>query len=107
MELLANVNLAEDIEIAAPYGRIVVIGSRGAVEINPQQTMMKDSNIIGMALPNTPAGDMAVIHAALGRGLTDGSLRPVVGRELPLADAFEAHQAVLRPGAHGKIVLIP
>ncbi len=59
-----------------------------------------------MALPNTPAGDMAVIHAALGRGLTDGSLRPVVGRELPLADAFEGRE-VMRPGAHGKIVLFP
>jgi NADPH2:quinone reductase len=44
---------------------------------------------------------------ALGRGLADGNLQPVVGRELPLADAFEAHQAVMRPGAHGKIVLIP
>jgi NADPH2:quinone reductase len=107
LEMLANVNLAEDIEIAAPFGRIVVIGSRGAVEINPRQTMMKDLSIIGMALPNTPADDMAAIHVALGRGLADGNLQPVVGRELPLADAFEAHQAVMRPGAHGKIVLIP
>jgi len=107
LEMLANVNLAEDIEIAAPFGRIVVIGSRGAVEINPRQVMMKDLRIIGMALPNTPPDDMAAIHVALGQGLSSGSLNPVIGRELPLADAFEAHQAVLRPGAYGKIVLIP
>ncbi|MFP6706793.1 MAG: zinc-binding dehydrogenase [Alphaproteobacteria bacterium] len=107
LEMLANANLAEYIEIVAPFGRIVVIGSWGAVEINPRQTMMKDLSIISMALPNTPAGDMAVIHTALGRGLTVGSLRPVAGWELPLADAFEAHQVVMRPGAHGKIVLFP
>ena len=107
LEMLANVNLARDMEIAAKYGRIVVIGSRGPVEINPREAMMKDLDIIGIALPNTPPADMAAIHAAIGKGLTDGSLEPVIGRELPLAEAIESHHAVLRPGAYGKIVLIP
>lgn len=107
LEMLANVNLAKDMEIAAKYGRIVVIGNRGPVEINPREAMMKDLDIIGIALPNTPADDMAAIHAALGKGLADGSLNPVIGKELPLAEAIEAHHAVLRPGAYGKIVLIP
>jgi len=40
-------------------------------------------------------------------GVADGTLRPVVGREMPLADAAAAHQAILEPGAHGKIVLVP
>jgi len=31
----------------------------------------------------------------------------VVGKEMPLADAAKAHVAVMAPGAHGKIVLIP
>ena len=50
---------------------------------------------------------MASIHAALAAGLENGTLRPVVGREMPLADAPRAHQAVMEPGAYGKIVLIP
>jgi NADPH2:quinone reductase len=50
---------------------------------------------------------MAEIHDALGKGLADGSLDPVIGKELPLAEAIEALHAVLRPGAYGKIVLIP
>ena len=37
----------------------------------------------------------------------DGTLTPVVGREFPLAEANEAHRAVLAPGAAGKIVLVP
>jgi NADPH2:quinone reductase len=40
-------------------------------------------------------------------GVAEGALRPVVGREMPLADAASAHIAVLEPGAHGKIVLVP
>jgi NADPH2:quinone reductase len=47
------------------------------------------------------------IHAALVAGLENKTLRPIVGQEMPLADAARAHKAILEPGAHGKIVLIP
>jgi NADPH2:quinone reductase len=50
---------------------------------------------------------MSEIHAAIHAGLTNESLNPVVGKELPLADAVQAHKEVLEPGAYGKIVLIP
>jgi NADPH:quinone reductase-like Zn-dependent oxidoreductase len=33
-------------------------------------------------------------------------LRPVVGKELPLAEAARAHKEILEPGSAGKIVLI-
>jgi len=54
----------------------------------------------------TPA-ELDSIHAALAAGLENRTLRPVVGRELPLAEAAKAHAAVLEPGAYGKIVLRP
>ncbi|MDP6872601.1 MAG: NADPH:quinone reductase [Alphaproteobacteria bacterium] len=107
LEMLANVNLARDMEVVAKYGRIVIIGNRGPIEINAREAMMKELDLIGIALPNATAGEMAEIHDALGKGLADGSLDPVIGKELPLAEAIEAHHAVLRPGAYGKIVLIP
>ena len=40
-------------------------------------------------------------------GMANGTLRPVVGKEMPLAEAAAAHLAVMQPGAHGKIVLVP
>jgi NADPH:quinone reductase len=40
-------------------------------------------------------------------GLAEGSVRPVVGRELWLSEASAAHVAVLEQGIGGKIVLIP
>jgi len=39
--------------------------------------------------------------------VAEGSLRPVVGREMPLSKAAEAHRAVLEHGIGGKVVLIP
>jgi NADPH:quinone reductase len=107
LELLANVNLGKDLTILAKGGRVVVIGSRGRVKIDPRDTMQRDADIRGMALPNTPPAELASIHAALVAGLENGTLRPVIGRELPLSDAAQAHCAVVESGTIGKIVLVP
>ena len=107
VELLANVNLGKDLTILAKGGRVVVIGSRGRVEIDPRDTMQRDADIRGMVLPNTPPAELASIHAALVAGLENGTLRPVIGKEFPLADAAKAHRAVMQSGAFGKIVLVP
>jgi NADPH2:quinone reductase len=105
LEMLANVNLGNDLTILAKSGRVVIIGSRGPVEINPRDTMQRDADVRGMILPNTPPAELASIHAALVAGLENGTLRPVIGKEFPLADAAEAHRAVMESGALGKIVL--
>jgi len=107
LEMLANVNLDKDLGVLAKYGRVVVIGNRGRIEIDPRAAMTRDLNILGMTLFNTSDEDRASIHAALVAGLENGTLKPVVGKEMPLADATLAHEAVLQPGAFGKIVLIP
>ncbi|MEK6287604.1 MAG: NADPH:quinone reductase [Acidobacteriota bacterium] len=107
LEMLANVNLASDLGVLARHGRVVVIGSRGPIEIDPRAAMTRDLSILGMSLINTSDQDRASIHAALVAGLENSTLRPIVGKEMPLADAARAHELVLQPGAFGKIVLIP
>lgn len=107
LEMLANVNLGRDLEVLAPGGRVVVIGSRGAVEIDARALMGRDASIHGMSLPTASAQDLQSIHAALIAGLANKTLRPVVGTEMPLTDAPRAHKEVMKPGAHGKIVLNP
>jgi NADPH:quinone reductase len=107
LEMLANVNLQKDLDVVARFGRIVVIGNRGTIEINPRGAMGKDAAIMGLVLWNATPDELTSIMAALTAGLANGTLRPVVGRELPLAEAPAAHTAVLEPGAYGKIVLVP
>src|SRR5438128_12210191 len=105
VEMLANVNLGRDLTILAKRGRVVIIGSRGRVEIDPRDAMQRDADVRGMAIPNTPPEELASIHAALVAGLENGTLRPAIGKELPLADAGEAHRVVMESDAFGKIVL--
>jgi NADPH2:quinone reductase len=107
LEMLANVNLGKDLGVVAKGGRIVVIGSRGSVEINPRDAMARDATILGMMIFNATPQEFERIHAALIAGLEAGTLKPVVGREMPLEEAARAHEDILKPGAHGKIILIP
>jgi len=107
LEMLANVNLGKDLTALAKWGRVVVIGSRGNVEVVPREIMRRDATVFGMLLFNMTAKEKAAVHAALAKGFADETLRPVVGQELPLAEAARAHEAVMQPGAFGKIVLTP
>jgi NADPH:quinone reductase len=67
--------------------------------------MGRDSSILGMMLFNATDADLAEIHAALFNGLSAGTLNPVVGQELPLAQAPRAHEVVMESGRIGKLVL--
>lgn len=107
LEMLANKNLAKDLSMVAMQGRIVVIGNRGTIEINPRDAMGRDAAIIGMVLFNASEKEMAGIHAGITAALESGVARPVIQEELPLAEAAQAHREVIEASSYGKIVLIP
>ncbi len=108
VELLANKNLAKDLSVLAKKGRVAVIGNRGTIEINPRDAMSREADIRGVTLMNTSEQEYRAMHAALGAGLENGTLRPVIGQKIPLAEAARAHEEIMKhSGARGKIVLIP
>ena len=107
LEMMANVNLDRDLDVLATHGRIMVIGNRGRVEIDPRKMMGKDGTMLGMTLFNTTREEFREIHAGLVAGLENGTLTPVVRKELTLEQAPQAHVEVMQPGAFGKIVLVP
>jgi NADPH:quinone reductase len=107
IEMLANVNLGKDLTVLARNGRVVVVGNRGTVEINPRDTMGRDAAILGMTLMNASHDELKSIHAALAAGFENGSLRPIVGQRISLSEASRAHHAVMESSSYGKIVLIP
>jgi NADPH2:quinone reductase len=107
LEMLANVNLASDLKLLALRGRVIVIGNRGEITINPRDLMTRRASVRGFTLWGIDAAEEASIHAGVTAGIENGTLRPVVGKELPLAEAPRAHTEILQPGAFGKIVLVP
>jgi NADPH2:quinone reductase len=107
LEMLANVNLGHDLKLLAIHGRVVVIGSRGEVTISPRDIMSRRGSILGFSLWAITEAEEKEIHAGIFVGLENGTQRPVVGKEFPLAEAPRAHKEVLERGAFGKIVLIP
>ncbi len=107
LEMLANVNLDRDLGVLAMGGRVVVIGSRGRVEIDPRSVLSREAAILGMTLYAASDRELASMHAALVEGLANGTLHPVVSRELPLAAAATAHHAVIESSTFGKIILVP
>lgn len=107
LEMLANVNLPKDLKLLAKYGRVIVIGNRGETTINPRELMSRHASIRAFALWGITDQEAKEMHAGLQAGLSNGTLRPVVGKEIPLAEAARAHKEILEPGSVGKIVLIP
>jgi NADPH:quinone reductase len=107
VEMAAHASLGIDLGLLARGGRVVVVGSRGPVEIAPRELMGRDADVRGMLLFVAPPAALAEAYAAVGEGLAAGLLHPLVGRELPLADAATAHREIMAGPAVGKLVLAP
>jgi NADPH2:quinone reductase len=107
IEMLANVNLGNDLGILAPAGRVVVVGSRGPVQLDPRATMGREADIRGLLLSNASPREMRETHAALQAALESGTLSPVIAEEIPLSEAARAHEAVMKEAHRGKVVLVP
>jgi NADPH2:quinone reductase len=107
IEMLANVNLGSDLTLLASGGRVVVVGSRGTVELNPRDLMTREATIAGVFFFHATPAQLQRAQDLLDAALRAGTVRPVIAAALPLEQAGAAHELVL--GAHppGKIVLAP
>ncbi|KHF38688.1 NADPH:quinone reductase [Halalkalibacter okhensis] len=105
IEFLANVNLETDLKLIAPFGKIVIVGNRGSIEINPRLAMQKECDILATALWNAPKEEYEQsIHGVIGM-LKSGALHPVIGTTLPLQEASQGFDLLAEGTGHGKLVL--
>src|SRR5258708_8585824 len=95
LEMLANVNLSADLKLLAINGRVIIIGNRGEITINPRDLMLRRASARGFTLWAITPVEEAEIHAGLIARLETGTLRPSVRNDLPLADAARAHKEIL------------
>ncbi|KAH3802526.1 hypothetical protein DPMN_156204 [Dreissena polymorpha] len=107
IEMLANVNLDTDMKIVNKGGIIVVVGSRGNVEIAPRLLMFKESIVTGFSLGNAPPEEWVEMHQVISEGLTQGWLVPSVQKEYKLEEASLAHEEIINnSGTTGNRILI-
>jgi putative PIG3 family NAD(P)H quinone oxidoreductase len=111
LDIIGAAYLARNIEVLAPGGRLVVIGLQGGAraELDLAALIGKRASVAATALRSRPPGEKAAIVAAVRERVwpwvSDGSVRPVIDRVLPLPEAAEAHR-VIEAGEHvGKVVL--
>ncbi|CAL1593331.1 unnamed protein product [Knipowitschia caucasica] len=106
VEMLSNVNLDKDLKMMNYFGRVMVVGARGSITIDPRDTMLKETSVMGVALFNATQKEQSECAAFLFSGMEAGWLKPTVGRQYPLHEAHQAHHDIIEsPGASGKMVL--
>jgi NADPH2:quinone reductase len=112
VESRSDLNLGRDLTVLAPGGRVICVGNRGPgnqgeVAVNARDLMRREGAILGVFLPAPGCRALADIHATLAQGLVDGTLKPVVARRYPLAQAADAHRELMAGHSMGKFVLQP
>ncbi|XP_061792676.1 quinone oxidoreductase isoform X2 [Nerophis lumbriciformis] len=106
IEMLCNVNLNKDLQMLALAGRVAVVGSRGPIEVDPRDTIRKESSIIGVSLYFSTAAERQECASLVYAGMEAGWLSPVVGAQYPLDQAAQAHLDIIQSaGAVGKMIL--
>jgi len=103
--------LSRNVDVLALEGRLVVIGMQGGSrgELDLGALLRKRGAVVATSLRSRPVEDKAAICAAVVEHVwplvADGTVRPVVHRVLPLAEAATAHALLASGDASGKILL--
>jgi NADPH2:quinone reductase len=95
-----------------PLGTAIAIGSAAGAwtDIDPARLVGRNSALAGFYLGRLMRLDPRPVVECLGELLElwgEGTIRPVVGAELPLAEVEAAHELVESRRSVGKVVLVP
>ncbi len=110
IEMVADVNLDKDIDAIRPTGRIVVVGTSKGLDpdasFSVQKALIKDAQILCLSMVNL-APRLPELTRRFSPILEAGKIRMHVFREMPLAEANEAHNLLWNGEVMGKLVLTP
>lgn len=114
LDLMGASYLDRNVEALAHDGRLVVMRFQGGVtgELNLAKLLAKRAGVIATALRSRPvdgpAGKAAIVDAVVQNVwpmIADGRVRPIIGAQLPISEAGEAHRLLSSGEVTGKIVL--
>lgn len=107
LEMLANVNLNNDLQILRyKRGRVVVIGNRGTVDINPRLLMAKETYVTGVTLFSADEEDFEMMNSHLQALIKLKCIKPIIGKTFSLEEAAQAQSEVINnSGTFGRITI--
>lgn len=114
LDLMGASYLDRNVDALAPDGRLVVIGFQGGVtgELNLGKLLAKRAGVIATALRSRPvdgpsgkARIVAEVVANVWPMIADGRVRPIIGAEVPITEATEAHRLLSSGEVTGKVLL--
>jgi NADPH2:quinone reductase len=102
----------QSIGALAPLGTVVALGYAGGMwpQVNPALLVGRNVGVQGLYLGRLMRLQPELVQSAAQDLLAlweAGEVKPLVGAELDLADAAEAHRLIEERKSHGKIVLVP
>ncbi len=104
--------LDRNVKALSENGHLIIIGLQGGRtgEIDLGVLMAKRASITSTALRSRSAADKASIVAGVRADVwplvSDGTIRPIVDRSLPLSRAVTAHEVVAASDHIGKVLLV-
>lgn len=103
---------ADSLRVLNPLGVLIGIGFAGGPwqPIDPALLVGRNTGVQGFYLGRLLKLRPDVVREAVGELLglwRDGAIRPLVGAQVPLAEAAEAHRLLEERQSVGKVVLIP
>ena len=111
VDLVGGPFVAAAIDVAAPKGRIILVGSVAGrkLELDQSKIMSKRLTIKGTVLRARPleekiAATRAFAHEVVPL-LASGAVKPVVDSEVPIAEVQKAHERLESNETFGKVVL--
>ena len=111
-DLVGGDVFAGSLSLLKPMGTAIAVGYAGGMwqEVNPAWLVGRNIGVHGFYLGRLIGRDPELVTRAakdVVRLWESGAVRPVVGAELPLEDASEAHRLIESRQSTGKVVLIP
>lgn len=111
VDLVGGAMVAEDVQLAAARGRVVVVGLTAGprAEIDLGRLLSRRITVVGTVLRARPLEEKIAVARELERTivpwLAEGRIQPVVDRTFPLAEAADAHRLLASNDTFGKVLL--
>jgi NADPH:quinone reductase len=111
-DLVGGEVFSKSLGLVRPLGTAIAVGYAGGLwqDVSPTWLVGRNIGVHGFYLGRLVGRDPALVERAgkdVLRLWEGGVVRPIVGAELPLAEAAEAHRLVEERRSTGKVVLVP